>query len=265
MIKSDLHIHSTISDGSLNQEDCIKQAKEEGVTVIAFTEHDTTLGHEKALKLGEKYKIKVIPAIEISAFDPKIGKKAHILGYNYAKPQVLENLCAPLLEKRNANSLKQIQILKDLGFKITKEDMKRGDLPIYKQHIMRHLVATKQADAIYGDFYYKYFKNNGPCQIEIDYIFVEDAVKAIVQAQGIAVLAHPLQQDNLYLVENLVKLGLKGIELNHPSNKEQRKHEIIEIAQKYNLILTGGSDYHGAYDNIKTNKIGSHLSKTALI
>lgn len=264
MSKADLHIHSTISDGSLTQEECIKQAKNNNIQTIALTEHDTTLDYEKAVELGAKYGVKIIPAIEISAFDKTTGKKAHILGYNYKKPEILENLCRPLLEKRNANSLKQIKILQDLGFEITPEKLNRGKLPIYKQHIMRHLVNTGQAEDIYGEFYYKYFKNNGPCQIDIDYIDVKDAVKAIAKAGGTPVLAHPLQQDNLYLVEELAKLGLKGIELNHPANKEERKHEILELAEKYNLILTGGSDYHGKFDNIKNNTIGSQTSKTTL-
>jgi len=253
MIKADLHVHSTISDGSFTVDEILPMAKEKGLTHIAFTEHDTTEGHEYAVRKAMEFGITAIPAIEISAMDYHTGVKAHILGYGYKKTYQIERYCIGILEMRNKNSLKQIEILKELGYQITPEELGRGSRCIYKQHIMAHLVKTGQVADMFGEFYQSTFKNGGACDFDITYMPVKVAVEIITEDGGTAVLAHPLQQDNLYLVEKLVPYGLKGIECNHPSTPENRKSEILDLCMKHKLIVTGGSDFHGKYAAVDTD------------
>ena len=124
---------------------------------------------------------------------------------------------------------------------------------------MEYLVRTGQVAEIFGDFYKSTFKNGGLCDFDIEYIDVYDAVKTIKLAGGKAVLAHCGQQQNFALIPSLIELGLAGLEYNHSANSENDKKIIKEYANKYNLFLTGGSDYHGKYE-VENVNIGDYLS-----
>ena len=257
MLKADLHIHSSISDGSNTICEIIENAIYKGLDVIAITDHDT-LSH--IAQIPKTNEIKVIAGIEISAIDKRNISKAHILGYNIQSPELVENLTLPLLKKRHKNSLKQIEILNENGYSIYLQQLNNADGKyIYKQHIMEYLVRTGQVAEIFGDFYKSTFKNGGLCDFDIEYIDVYDAVKIIKLAGGKAVLAHCGQQQNFTLIPSLIELGLDGLEYNHSANSENDKKIIKEYANKYNLFLTGGSDYHGKYE-VENVNIGDYLS-----
>ena len=246
-MKADLHVHSTVSDGSLTRQEIVSLAKKKGLTHIAFSDHDCTKDHDKVSELDSE--LVIIPAIEISAYDLESGKKVHVLGYGYSDPAPLEQLCRPTLEKRNANCLKQIEILSEMGYDISEESVKKySDTCIYKQHILKYLFDTNQSEEIFGRVYLEIFKNGGRCDFDIEYADCRDAVKAIKEAGGLAVLAHPGQQENYSTVQKLCDVGLDGIELFHPSNKEKAMGIIIELANEHKLFCTGGSDFHGLYE-----------------
>ncbi len=267
-IKADLHVHSNVSDCSLPRHEILELAKEVGITHLSFTEHDTTLKSDECQVLQEQYGIKLIKGIEISAFDFHTGKKAHILGYDYKSTHNIESLCKPILERRHANCIKQITILKELGYKIDVEDI----LPftsegiIYKQHILDFLLQTEQSEELFGKVYKEIFKNRGPCDFDITYVAAQEAVSAITKDGGIAVLAHPMQQNNLELVPNLAKEGLKGLEYNHASIKadENDRKKIAECARRYDLYLSGGSDFHGRYESV-ISPLGSYISENEIV
>lgn len=257
-MKADLHIHSTISDGSLSRKQIVSLAKQKGLDCIAFSDHDCTYGHNNVSELSND--IRIIPAIEISAYDFQSDKKVHVLGYNYSNPKPLEELCHPTLEKRNANCLKQIDILSEMGYRITAEEVKKYSFScIYKQHILKYLFDTKQSEKLFGDIYHNIFKNGGPCDFDIMYVDCRDAVKAIKEAGGLAVLAHAGQQENYSCVKKLYDCGLDGIELYHPSNNSNAMDIIKQLAEDYGLFFTGGSDFHGEYENAGRD-IGDFLS-----
>ncbi len=245
-MKADLHIHSTVSDGSNTIEEIIIKSKEKGLDAIAITDHDT-LSHLQ--KIPQDPGILVICGIEISAVHKKTNTRTHILGFGIKKPELITALTLPLLEARNQNSEKQAAVLINEGFKIEMDKLARADGKyLYKQHIMNWLVTTGQASEMFGNFYQSIFKNGGICAFDIEYIDVFDAIKVIKEAGGFAVLAHPGQQQNFWLIPELVRLGLDGLELNHHTNSEQDKVKIKEIAAEHGLFLTGGSDYHGKYE-----------------
>ena len=258
MIKADLHIHTDISDGSLNTEEVIKQAKEKGLTHIAITNHDTVKGLKEAIELGKKYNIIVIPGIEISAYDYKRNRKVHLLGYGIdLEGKHITNLCKRLLKDRDEMTLKQVQIIKSLGYDISEEEVKvygkNSDIS-YKQHIMQVMIDKGYVKEIYAPLYKELFKNNGPCHMEIKYIDVLEAIDAIIKDNGIVVVAHPGQMKSYELIEELVDRGLVGIEKYHISHSEEDYERVDELVRRYNLIVTGGSDFHGSY--AKNRSIG---------
>jgi phosphoribosyl 1,2-cyclic phosphate 1,2-diphosphodiesterase len=246
MLKADLHTHSNVSDGSASIEEIVDIAVQNGLDAIAITDHDT-LSH--LARLPNDSRIKVIGGIEISAIDRNSGVKAHILGYGIQDTEAVEALVQPLLESRHATCLRQMEILQKHGFTFDIDAMCKADGKyIYKQHIMEYLVRTGQVPEMFGTFYQTTFKNGGICAFSMDYADVIEAVKTVVSAGGQAVLAHPGQQQNFYLLPLLVKCGMKGIECNHPSNGEEDRKVIKMAAEAYGLYLTGGSDFHGLLD-----------------
>ncbi len=262
MIKADLHIHTDMSDGSFTVEEVIKLAKENGLTHIAITNHDTVKGLKEAIELGKKYGICVIPGVEISAYDYKRNRKVHLLGYGIdLEGTHITNLCESLLKERNEITLKQAEIIRDLGYDISLEEVKKyskNSGVAYKQHIMQVFIDKGYIDEIYSPLYKELFKRSGPCDMEVKYIDIYDALEAIIKDNGIPVIAHPGQLKSYELIEELANKGLVGVEKYHISHSEKDKNIIDELVKKYNLLVTGGSDYHGTY--AKNRKIGCYTA-----
>ena len=254
-MKGDLHIHTDISDGSYTTEEIIKMAKEKNLTHIAITNHDTVKGLNQAINLGKKYNVKVIPGIEISAYDFENNRKVHILGYNFdLKGTHITKLCDPTLKARDENSRWQIKTLMENGFDIdlkSVEEKSKNSTAIYKQHIMHVLIEKDYTSEIYSDLYRRIFKNNGICAKDIKYVDACDAVKAIKKDGGFAVLAHPGQLNSYDIIPQLVESGLDGLEINHHDHTDEDKNKIMKYAEEYKLFLTGGTDFHGKYGTIK--------------
>jgi len=260
MLKADFHIHSTISDGSENIDRIIAEALEKKLFAIAITDHDT-LAHAKYIPKNSG--LIVLAGVEISAYDNETKKKVHILGYNIENSEILETWLYPTLVKRHENSLRQIQILKKNKYTIHEHLVNRADNKyIYKQHILEYLVKTGQIQEMYGSFYDSFFKNQGPCDFDIEYPDVYDAVEMIQFAKGIPVLAHPGQQKNFEMIPKLVSHGLKGLEYNHYSHDKLDKISLYFYSKEYHLFLTGGSDFHGKNQRQATH-IGEYLSEAS--
>ncbi|MDO5416077.1 MAG: PHP domain-containing protein [Lachnospiraceae bacterium] len=258
MIKADFHMHSKVSDGSFSIAGLAKLAAGKGIDVIAVTDHDT-LSHATQIVPG--LPVRVLAGIEISCFDYEENVRVHILGYRIRDIGRVERFVKPLLEKRHENSLKQVKILKENGFSIEEEKLKRADGKyIYKQHIMEYLVNTGQVEDMFGEFYQKTFKNGGICDFDITYQNPYQAVEIIRESGGMAVLAHSGQQKNFRLIPELVKKGLSGLELNHPANSPDDRKQIRKYGEEYGLFLTGGSDFHGRYEKTEP-QVGDFLSE----
>ncbi|HWO76872.1 MAG TPA: PHP domain-containing protein [Bacillus sp. (in: firmicutes)] len=250
-MKADLHVHSCYSDGSDTVEEVLKAAKNNGVTHISFVDHDTTKGLAEVLELGKQYGIKVIPGIEISAYDFKRNRKVHILGYNYNPDAVhIQSICQIVAERRQAHSLWQITQIKAAGYWLNEDEIIKSANPsgtIYKQHIMKHLTNEAYSSSAYKQLYKKLFKDDGVASGDIEYIDVFDAVRAIVLDGGLAVVAHPGQLDSYDVIPELVEIGLGGIERNHIDHSDEDYQKVEALANKYQLVMTGGTDYHGHY------------------
>jgi predicted metal-dependent phosphoesterase TrpH len=250
-MKADLHTHSRCSDGSLTVEELVDHAHECGITHLSITDHDTTEGLARAEKRCEEYGISFIRGIEISAIDIGTKRKVHILGFGFSsESENIKAICEPLLKRRHQNTLRQLRILQDAGYPVSDTELEQeaGDSRIfYKQHIMSVLVKKGITGQIYSNLYKELFKGNGIAAGDIHYVSVIDAVRAIHLDGGIPVLAHPGQQSSFHVIRPLLKHGLRGIEVNHPDHSARHKTKIRELAREFNLLLTGGSDFHGSY------------------
>ena len=249
MYFADLHVHTDVSDGSETAETILREAKEKGITHIAFTDHDTTKSASKHKELSASFGIQAVTGVELSAYDFEGKKKVHILGYGYTRGKHIEALGRETLAHRQENCLRQIGILERLGYQMDVEKIQAlAGGSIYKQHIFDYLVQTGQSEEMFGAVYQEIFKNGGACDFDIIYPAAEEAVRAVKADGGAAVLAHPGQQGNFDIIGRLAEAGLDGIEWNHPSHTEEHRRQEEEAAKCYRLFLTGGSDFHGRYE-----------------
>lgn len=264
-MKADLHCHSRVSDGSLEIRELVSLAKRSGIMTLAIVDHDTVEGLAEAETAGQDYGVKMIPGIEISAYDYQRGRKAHVLGYLMDNPQQVGEACRTMLKKRQKSSAWIVETLVEAGYFITWDFVKNisnGSTNVYKQHIMHALMELGYTSALKADLYKKLFAKpkegnlGGIAYKEIEYMDVFEAVKVIKQAGGVAVLAHPIGYKNMELIPDLIDAGIDGLEAWHPSHDEAAINRIVSEAEKYRLILTGGSDFHGMYDGTP-NLLGS--------
>lgn len=250
----DLHCHTTISDGSDSTKELIAKAKEKGITHLAITNHDTTLGLKEAVKIGDELGVEIIPGIEISAYDFKREKRVHILGYYFDQShQAIQEISNTLLARRQETSRKMIDLLQENDYEITWEQVNSysGETVVFKQHIMHTLMETGYCDELHGELYKKLFSREqnkrGIAYVPVEYVEMNEAVKAVKKAGGVPVLAHPGDFDNFAAVPELVEVGLEGLEAKHPNHNQKMEKKAFELAQEFDLITTGGSDYHGFY------------------
>lgn len=245
----DLHCHSTMSDGSTPVDQVVEYAIQAGLNFISLTDHDTMAGVERAVNLGKRKGIRVIPGMEITTLDHERGRLAHLLCYMPRKTEKLEKLTAATLKERN-NAI--VPVVEEVAkhYPITLADVKKaaGDSTcIYRQHIIRALMDRGYTYAVFSDLY-DIFKT---IPYIMEYPDTRDVADMIKNAGGVACLAHPGHYDSTDLAWELAKDGkIQAIELSHPRNSESDREEIEKIIKQYWLVPTGGSDYHGFYSSV---------------
>lgn len=245
----DLHCHSTMSDGSTPVDNVVEYAIQAGLNFISLTDHDTMAGVERAVNLGKRKGIRVIPGMEITTLDHERGRLAHLLCYMPRKTEKLEKLTEMTLKERN-NAI--VPVVEEVAkhYPITLADVKKaaGDSTcIYRQHIIRALMDRGYTYAVFSDLY-DIFKT---IPYIMEYPDTRDVADMIKNAGGVACLAHPGHYDSIDLAWELAKDGkIQAIELSHPRNSESDREEIEKIIKQYWLVPTGGSDYHGFYSSV---------------
>ena len=264
----DLHCHTTMSDGSLGIEDVILQAKRMNIDFLSITDHDTLSSFSRAKILGERYGVKMIQGVEMSAWDKERNRKVHIICYAPKKPDRLEGLCLKSCEIRKSCSKEMIEKVMQL-YPITPESVLKhctGSKSIYKSHIMRALIEYGYALEFYGELDKKLFSvDSGICLVEREYPDVRFVLELIHSARGVAVMAHPALYDSMELLAELAEeKKLDGVEVYHYSADDNQKKELLDIAEKYDLIVTGGSDFHGLYNAVPTHLGSNTTSKENL-
>ena len=251
----DLHTHTKYSDGDLSPKELINLAKSKNIKSLAITDHDTINGNLDILEKGlfQDQEIQIIPGIELSAKVPK--GRMHILGYDIDLENKELNKKMTELENNSINSVLSIieQIKKDYGIIFTYQELKNlinephnlGRPDIAKLCIKCGYAKTiKEAFDLYLIEAHQKTRgfNNG--------LSYEECIKLILHSGGIPVLAHPHslelnEKELLLLIKEMISMGLQGIEVYHSNHSKEQTDLYLKIAHKYNLLISGGTDYHG--------------------
>lgn len=246
---SDLHTHSCASDGQYAPGELIKLAKDRGIEVLALTDHDTTDGIEAAVAAGAEIGVRVLRGVELAA---KEHRHLHILGLCYAEGESdLTRLCNKLRQGRDERKYRIISFLHEKGIDISLnevEELAGGAViarPHFAQIMVRHGFVRDNREA-----FDKYLDTDEYQRIERFKVDARTCIETIHNSGGKASLAHPYQlnYDNEKLEELVCELkdyGLDALECYYPKHSPEQQKFYLSLAEKYNLHVTGGSDFHG--------------------
>jgi len=255
-MKIDLHVHTTASDGRLSPSEVVQRAIEQGVEVMAITDHDSVAGIEEALTEAGKYpNIMVIPGVEMGADVPK--DEMHILGYfvDRTSPIFCEKL-QKLRTSRATRSQLMVSKLEDMGIKLDWDRVVRiaDGASIGRPHIAQAILECGYV-SILQEAFDKYIGDNSPAYVEREKLSPIETVSLISHTGGLPVLAHPADTKNLdSVLGSLIPAGLIGMEVFYKDYDSATVRRLSTIAEKHGLVCCGGSDYHGF--EIEENEIG---------
>ncbi|MDF2612884.1 MAG: hypothetical protein K0S71_670 [Clostridia bacterium] len=247
----DLHIHSNISDGTLSPSDLAVYAKSKGLSAIALTDHDTISGIEECTQKGIAINLIVVPGIEFAA--EYAEREIHILGYYIdSRNPVLKDKLKFIIESRMARNQKMIERLNNLGLSITIEDLGLEG-PSEAVFTRAHFAAAlykKGYVKTRSEAFDKYIGSGKPAYVKRFRFTAEECIDTIHKAGGLAVIAHPYlynltQEETDLMLKDLTSVGLDGIETFYSTHSKEDVSNLLDLCQKYHLLPTGGSDFHG--------------------
>lgn len=259
----DLHVHSNHSDGTLSPEELVSLAITTGVSAFALTDHDTVSGIAKAKAAASEQNrsgafVTVISGTEISAAYQK--KDIHILGLfvDETNPVLLAALEQAIHSRDHRNEL-MAERFRSLGIPLTLDELRLAnpDTVITRAHFAKYLIEHHHVKTS-EEAFRRYLNYDAPCFVPREYMQPERAISLILEAGGIPVLAHPLlyklpPQELESLLKRLTDAGLKGLEVYYSSNTGFDEQICYSLANRFGLLMTGGSDFHG------TNKPNLYL------
>jgi predicted metal-dependent phosphoesterase TrpH len=265
----DLQSHSTHSDGALPAEEVVKRAAEAGVELLALSDHDTVSGVSEAIAAGERYGVRIVPAVEISAVDEGSGgigdsnqRELHILGYGIDHTgAVLTTRLAEFLADREQRTLRMAAALKELGFELDEEQLNArvaAGKPIGRPHLAEAVLsapanaerlAAEQIDDI-GSLIRGYLIEGKPAFRLRETPTVAQAIDAIHEAGGVAVWAHPFwdisgPDEVLSSIDRFRALGIDGVEVFYITHTREQTELLAKRCAELGLLTTGSADFHG--------------------
>lgn len=248
----DLHVHSNRSDGTYTPAALVQYAVEKNLTAFALTDHDTTEGLDEALQAAEGQPVTVIPGIEFStAYE---DKDIHILGLyiDHTAPAFRSALQDFIHSRENRNKKMCRRLQEYAGIDITYEKLLAAfpDAVLTRAHYARYLLDHGYVRSM-PEAFERYIGDRAPCYVPREKVTPMQAVELILSANGIPVLAHPplyhMSDERLNrLLASLTEHGLTGIEAIYSTYTAGETTHMKSLARQYQLLLTGGSDFHGS-------------------
>lgn len=264
----DLHVHSTISDGTLSPQEVALYAHSKGLSAIALTDHDAIGGIDLCQKKGLEVGLIVVPGIEFSA--DYYGKELHILGYyiDHHSPELKEKLqiLVSAREKRNETML---QKLTEVGCPLTFDEVMEGlpkNVILTRAHFAKALL-TKGYITDRQEAFSRYIGDGKPCFVPKARFTTKECIDLIHAAGGLAVLAHPMlygysQSEVTQVLRSLKNDGLDGVECLYSTHKKEETAHLLQVCLNLKLFPTGGSDFHG--ENKPLLDIGSGYGELSI-
>ena len=245
----DLHIHTTASDGSLTPTQVVQLARKKGFSLIAVTDHDTMGGVAEALEAGKKYNVDVVPGVEISS---GVTLEVHMLGYGMLPDHpVMKAMMEDMRAARVERMERIIENLQKMGVPITVEEVEAvAGGAIGRPHIAQVLIAHGLVPDVRTAFR-EYIGVGAKAYVERRKMTSEQVIANIRDAGGVPVLAHGglLRISEVELnqwIDSMAKKGLMGLECYHTAHTPQMERLLRAAAERNGLLVTGGSDFHGA-------------------
>lgn len=247
---ADLHVHTHLSDGTFSPKKVVEYSKAKGLDAIAITDHDCCDGITPAIVAGEDLDIEVIAGVELTAELDE--EEIHILGYfiDWQNGPFLKKLdeITGVRKERAVNILKK---LRKHGVDVSERELFELSGPgcVGRLHIA-HLLVRKGAVRSIQEAFSRYIGNNAPCYVKKFKLLPKETVKMIKDIGGAAILAHPKlsyikDKCTEDIVRELIKDGIQGLEVYHSDHTKKDEDGFKALAEKYNLLMTGGSDCHG--------------------
>ncbi|GAA4113430.1 PHP domain-containing protein [Nocardioides fonticola] len=258
-MRIDLHTHSRASDGTQSPAELVEAAAAAGLDVLGLTDHDTAAGWAEAQEAADRYGVRLVPGIEISALHE--GRGAHLLAYlpDPEHPALREHLDR-ILDGRRARLPATIARVRELGIPLTEDDVHAaaGDAVAHgRPHVADALVAL----GVVGDrteAFRRYLNPGRPAYVERHAAPLVGVIEAVRSAGGVSVLAHAWgrRRDDVpdaASLAGLAQAGLVGLEVDHEDHDADQRRRLRAIARDLGLVITGSSDHHG------TGKIAHEL------
>ncbi len=252
----DLHTHSTASDGTLTPLEIIALAAQSNLAAISITDHDTLEGVRQISTAALPAGLQFLSGIEISTSPPTsfpISGSLHILGYGIrVDDPALNTILGQLKTSRDNRTPGIIAKLNGLGFNISYAEVHRlaGDGQVGRPHVAACMVKKGYAASM-DDAFSRYLGHGKPAYVDRYRITATEAISLVRAAGGVPVLAHPMLyglpdvESVQLLVEELIKAGIMGIEVYYPDHSEVFTRQLSALAQQRDLLMTGGTDFHG--------------------
>ncbi|MCR5032985.1 MAG: PHP domain-containing protein [Lachnospiraceae bacterium] len=252
----DLHTHSTASDGSNTPSELVDLAIQKGLSALALTDHDTTAGLSEVLEAGKKarekgHDLEIIPGIELST--DYTGTDVHIVGL-YIDPSTpsFQKHLEDFIASRDVRNTRICARFKEVANIEINLDMLRAEFPdavLTRAHFGRYLLKHGYVSSM-KEAFDRYIGDRAPCFVPREKVDPRDGVSLILQAGGIPIFAHPIlcrfsDRKLEKLVADLKEADLMGIEAIYSTYKPHEERQIRSLAAKYDLAISGGSDYHG--------------------
>lgn len=247
-IYADLHSHTTYSDGKLSVMELLEKAKKSDIKYFSITDHDTISAYNDILT-----DINIISGVELTVYFN--NSEVHLLAYNFdLKNEELNNYLSSIKEQRINRAKSIINQLKnnkvDIDFDEVYEKLK-GDI-ITRSHIADELIDKKYARNVYEVFSSLLSKDNITLP-KVNFIKFEEAIKLVKNAGGFVSIAHPNNNYTQLQLYNMIKTGLRCIEVYHPSHNFYTTRHLNSFAKQFQLQITGGSDFHGKFNSEENN------------
>ena len=241
----DLHAHTTASDGALSPAALVELARREGVGVLGVTDHDTVAGLDEALEAGARFGVEVIPGMEISCYYHR--QEVHLLGYfvDHHAPALLEQLAA-WREERLGRMRHMVERLRRYGINLDAERLATRDAgsSVGRPHVAQALVQDGHVGTV-EEAFDRFLAEGKPAYVPRQRVPAAQAILLVRKAGGLPVLAHPGIYHNDGMIADLVRDALAGIEVLHRDHNAAAVERYRRLAARYDLVCTGGSDFHG--------------------
>ena len=245
-VVADLHLHTSRSDGTLSPSALVEKGAEHGLRVLSVTDHDTVAGLAEAQEAGARQGVTLVPGVELSV--TLQGAELHMLAYGFDPTHAgLRSYLDEMQKARRERAWKMVERLRAHGVEVEDarlrsviEDTAAAGRPHLASALLRagHVASTDEA-------FDRYLGREQPGFVAKPEVPVADALSVVHEAGGVGVLAHPGHWTSSTEIRQLVDAGLDGLELYHRSHGASLRRYYRRLAESYDLLVTGGSDYHG--------------------